>query len=235
MEPVGPFDAHRAGVRARGLTKLFGATPALLLANLDIPAGSICVLVGRNGAGKTTLLRMLATAVRPSSGNGQVHGNDLVTQAPAVRRLVDFLPAGGGAYLDLTALENLCFCARMRSLEAREDELRDALALAGLGGVAGQRLRTFSSGMLRRVALARLIVTRPAVALLDEPYAGLDEEGRELLDRLLADARVEGRTAILATHERDRALALADIVYRLERGIVELEEAAPVDVLGVPA
>jgi energy-coupling factor transporter ATP-binding protein EcfA2 len=80
--------------------------------------------------------------------------------------------------------------------------------------------------MLRRLALARLIVTRPPVALLDEPYAGLDEEGRELLDRLLAELRGEGRTAIVATHERERALALADGVTRLDRGIVETERPA---------
>ena len=219
----------RPAIQARGLTKLFGATPALLLADFDIPAGSVCLLVGPNGAGKTTLLRILATALRPTSGVGSVHGVDLVTQRGAVRRLVDFLPASGGLYLDLTALENLRFCTRMRSLPVDDSGLREALARTGLEGVAGERVRGFSSGMLRRLALARLIVTRPAVALLDEPYAGLDEEGRELLDSLLGELRGEGRTAILATHERERALAVADSVYRLERGIVEAERPALVE------
>ena len=235
VEPRGPLDACGAAVRTRRLTKLFGATPALLLADLDIAGGAVCVLVGGNGAGKTTLLRVLATAARPTSGSAQLHGLDVVAQAAAVRRVTDFLPASGGLYLDLTALENLRFCARMRSLQVSDDELVEALAQAGLGGMAGERLRAFSSGMLRRVGLARLIVTRPRVALLDEPYAGLDAEGRELLDSLLREVREEGRTAILATHEQERALALADSVYRLERGIVELEQPAFADELGVPA
>ena len=216
-------------VQARGLTKLFGATPALLLADLDVPTGTVCVLVGPNGAGKTTLLRLLATALRPTSGDARLHGADVVTQRAAVRRLVDFLPASGGLYLDLTALENLRFCARMRSLHADDAALGAALARAGLADVAGHRVRGFSSGMLRRLALARLIVTRPPVALLDEPYAGLDEEGRELFDCLLSELRGEGRTAILATHERERALALADSVTWLERGIVETERPAPLE------
>lgn len=211
------------------MTKLFGATPAVLLADLDIPAGSVHVLVGPNGAGKTTLLRILATALRPTSGVGRVHGADIVTEPATVRRLIDFLPASGGLYLDLTALENLRFCASMRSLREDDTTLREALARAGLADVAGERVRGFSSGMLRRLALARLIVTRPEVALLDEPYAGLDEEGRELLDRLLSELRGVGRTAILATHEQERALALADGVTRLERGLVETERPALVE------
>lgn len=224
-----------AAVEVRRLTKLFGATPALLRVDLDVRAGTVCVLVGGNGAGKTTLLRILATAARPTSGGGRVHGLDVVTQAPAVRGLIDFLPVAGGVYLDLTALENLRFCARMRALPAADDELAEALARAGLAAVADERPRTFSSGMLRRLALARLIVTRPRLALLDEPYAGLDAEGRDLLHRLLAEAREQGRTAILATHEQERATALADLVYRLERGIAEAQGPALLDGLGVPA
>lgn len=235
MEPRGPLEVYDAAARARRLTKLFGSTPAVLLADLDVAAGTVCVLVGGNGAGKTTLLRVLATAARPTSGSAHVHGLDVVAQAAAVRQVADFLPASGGLYLDLTALENLRFCARMRSLQLSDDKLAEALAQAGLSGVAGERLRTFSSGMLRRVGLARLIVTRPQVALLDEPYAGLDAAGRELLDSLLREMREDGRTAILATHEQERALALADSVYRLERGIAELEQPALAGSLGVPA
>lgn len=215
-----------AAVATRRLTKLFGTTPALLRAELEVPAGTVCALVGGNGAGKTTLLRILATAARPSSGSASVHGLDVAAQAGAVRRLVDFLPADGGVYLELSALENLRFCVGMRALPTSVDELAEALARVGLAGVADERLRTFSSGMLRRVGLARLIVTRPRVALLDEPYGGLDVEGRDLLDGLLRETRDEGRTAIVATHEQERATALADVVCHLERGIAEVEQPA---------
>ncbi len=228
---AGVVAGNGAAVATRRLSKLFGATPALLRAELDVPAGTVCALVGGNGAGKTTLLRILATAARPSSGSASVHGLDVVGQAGAVRRLVDFLPADGGLYLDLSALENLRFCVRMRALPASSDELAEAFAQVGLAGVADERLRTFSSGMLRRVGLARLIVIRPRVALLDEPYGGLDAEGRDVLDGLLREARDEGRTAIVATHEHERATALADVVYRLERGIADIERPALTGVL----
>lgn len=213
-------------VQARRLTKLFGTTPALLRVDLDVPTGSVCVLIGGNGAGKTTLLRLLATAARPTSGSARVHGLDVAADPGAVRPLVDFLPATGGLYLDLTALENLRFCTDMRSLHLGDAALLAALERAGLGAVAGERLRTFSTGMLRRVALARLGLTRPPVALLDEPYAGLDDDGRELLAEMLSELRADGRTAIVATHEQERAGALADTVYRLERGIAAIERPA---------
>lgn len=189
-------------------------------ADIDVPPGCVAILLGPNGAGKSTLLRLLAGALRPSAGSARVWGHDVVAEPAAVRRAVDFLPAAGGMYLELSALENLRFCARMRGLAHGEAELREALDRVGLLSVAGDKIGTYSTGMVRRAALARLLVTRPQLALLDEPYGALDEEGRALLDEILDETRRDGRSALVATHERDRSVALADRVYELERGLV---------------
>lgn len=207
-------------VDAEGLVKLFGSTPALLRVGLAVPSGSVCALLGGNGAGKTTLLRILATALRPTAGDARVCGFDIRTEGRYVRAAVDYLPASGGFYPELSALENLRFATVMRSLALDEIDVEAGLARVGLGKVAHDPVRTFSSGMLRRLALARLVLTRPRLALVDEPYAGLDESGRDLVDAVLAEARGEGRAAVVATHEVPRVTALADQVCRLERGIV---------------
>mgnify|MGYP000203298547 CR=1 FL=1 len=220
-------------VRTRALTKLFGSTPALVRADVDVPAGCVAVLHGPNGAGKSTLLRLLAGALRPTAGSARVCGFDIVADCLSVRRSIDLLPAAGGVYLELSALENLRFCARMRGLEHGDPELREVLERAGLDPVAGDPVGTYSTGMVRRVGLARLLLTRPQLLLLDEPYAALDEDGRSVLETLLADARGEGRSALVATHERDRSDAIADLAYELDRGVVA--ELAAVDAFDAAA
>ena len=207
-------------VQTRALTKLFGSTPALLRADIEVPAACVSILLGPNGAGKSTVLRLLAGALRPTAGSASVWGFDVVAEPVAVRRAIDLLPAAGGVYLELSALENLRFCARMRELSHGERELRGALERVGLLAVADDPVRTYSTGMLRRVGLARLLLTRPRLALLDEPYAALDEDGRALLEEFLDETRREGRSALVATHERDRSVAIADCVYQVDRGLV---------------
>lgn len=212
--------ALSAAIRTRALTKLFGSTPALVRADVDVPAGCIAVLHGPNGAGKSTLLRLLAGALRPTAGSASVCGFDVIADPLAVRASIDLLPATGGVYLELNALENLRFCARMRGLEQGDRGLHEVLERVGLNTVAQDPVGTYSTGMVRRVGLARLLLTRPRLLLLDEPYAALDENGRGLLEALLDEARHEGRSALVATHERDRSIAIADHVYELDRGLV---------------
>lgn len=217
-------------IETRWLSKLFATTPALVRVDLSVPAGTICALVGGNGAGKTTLLRILAGSLRPSGGSARVFGHDL---ASPPRRLIDFLPATGGVYPDLSALENLRFAARMRGLTARDADIAEAVGRAGLAAVGAELVRTYSSGMLRRLSLARLLLTHPQLALLDEPYSGLDADGRDLVDELLEEARGAGRTVLVASHEQERLTAVADRLVRLERGlVVEPTPLAAAEALG---
>lgn len=212
-------------IDARRVVKLFGSTPALVRVDLLVPAGSVCAILGGNGAGKSTLLRVIATALRPTSGTVRVHGRETTSQAGEVRGLIDLMPSDGGCYPELSAAENLRFALGMRGVPERAAEISGVLERVGLRGVADDRARTFSSGMLRRLAVARLLLTRPRVALLDEPYGPLDDEGRSLVDALLTEVRSQARTALVVTHEHDRARAVADSTCWLHRGQV-LDDAA---------
>ncbi len=125
-------------------------------------------------------------------------------------------------YEDLTAQENLSFAALMFGWGAREgrEVAAEALATVGLSQVAGQRARTFSAGMRKRLALGRILVARPSLLLLDEPHAALDAEGMALVDRLIGLWRGAGVTLLVASHQAERVASLADCVVRLDGGLV---------------
>jgi heme exporter protein A len=183
-------------------------------------AGRIAVLRGSNGAGKTTLLRVLATRLRPNRGRGWVFGYDLQRRGDEVRRRVGLVSVLGGNYPVLTARENLRLAATLSGLAAAgvEDALDAALATVGLSEVADALVRTYSSGMKKRLGLARLLLLDPPLWLMDEPYAALDEDGKNLLDELLASARRRGRTVLMASHDLERSGRFADAVLELADG-----------------
>ena len=226
-------------VLAEGVVKRFEATVALAGVSLGIEEGTVFGLLGPNGAGKTTLLRILATALAPSFGRAEVDGLDVSRNPHLVRQRIAYLSHATGLYDDLTARENLAFAATMLGLEPEERTQRLATVLAevGLDAVADRRVRTFSAGMRRRLALGRLILSGPSLILLDEPYAALDVEGMELIDRLLAAWREVGATVLVASHAVERLLAVVDGVLHLEAGVVSAVEGAGVSLepIGVGA
>lgn len=213
-------------VVARGLARRFGRRWALRGVSLDVARGEAVALVGHNGSGKTTLLRLLATALRPTLGTGSIHGLDLVREADAIRALVGFLAHAPGLYQDLTAEENLRFAVRMRGLRVDRRLLARALDDVGLGAEAGTRVRGYSSGMQRRLALARLLLHPPQLLLLDEPFASFDADGIERVNAFIAERRAAGAAVIVATHDPDKAAGLIDRVVALESGVVTDGSAA---------
>ena len=219
MSPSAPA---APAIELERLTRRYGRQPVLHGVSLVVAPGRMVVLRGGNGAGKTTLLRVLATRLRPSAGAGRVFGFDLVKGAHEVRRRVAWVSVQGGAYPLLTAAENLRLAASLYGREADEGAL---LERVGLLPAARKQVRTFSSGMKKRLALARLLVADAPLWLLDEPYATLDEEGQDLVDELLGQARREGRTVLLASHELERTARLADAVLTVEGGRLLAAEA----------
>jgi ABC-type multidrug transport system ATPase subunit len=196
--PRTPTRVRDAAVELRGVTRLFGASPALVRVDLSIERGEAVVLRGPNGAGKSTLLRVVATALSPTYGGGSVLGFDLATEREEIRRRCELLAHGTRLYEELTARENLDLLARLLAIpEARVDEALERVAIAD---AAGERVRTFSAGMRQKVAVARAIVRDPELLLLDEPTTGLDDAARGVVERMILDVAAEGRTLVLATH-----------------------------------
>jgi heme ABC exporter ATP-binding subunit CcmA len=187
-----------AAVDLVGITRLFGTVPALVRADLRIERGESVVLRGPNGAGKTTILRIVATALSPTYGRGSVLGFDLVREREEIRRRCELLSHRTRLYEDLSASENLAFWSRLLGLDA--SGIDAALDRVGLLEVAGERVRGFSQGMRQRLAVARTILRRPELLLLDEPYTGLDAEARHAVDDLIRAAGHDGRTVVVATH-----------------------------------
>jgi heme ABC exporter ATP-binding subunit CcmA len=206
-------------VRLRSAVSLLGRFPALAGVDLDVAGGEIVLVQGSNGAGKTTLLRACAGLAAFVAGEAEVLGHDLRTDRKAVRRRIGLLGHATFLYDDLTVADNLTFSAR--SAGADPASAADAMARLGLDG----RLRDvpagkLSAGQRRRVALAAVVARRPDLWLLDEPHAGLDAAGRNLLDQLVVDAASAGATVLLASHELDRAAALATRTVTMAGGQV---------------
>jgi heme ABC exporter ATP-binding subunit CcmA len=206
-------------VRFRSAVALVGRFPVLAGVDLDVAAGEIVLLQGANGAGKTSLLRACAGLLRVVSGQATVLGADLVADPRAVRRRVGLLGHATALYDDLTAAENVRFAVRAAGAPA--SVVGPALARLGLEGrLSSTPVGSLSAGQRRRAALATLVARDPEVWLLDEPHAGLDAEHRDLLDDLVRGVAGRGGTVLLASHEHDRATALAGRIVTVAGGTV---------------
>jgi heme ABC exporter ATP-binding subunit CcmA len=188
-------------VEATGLRQRFGTRTVLGPLDLVLEAGESLAVLGENGSGKTTLLRLLATAARPAAGRLRILGLDAATERTEIRRRIGYLGDSPGHYPALSAAENLEFFAALHGVE--RSRVMATLELVGLAAVAGKRAAELSRGMAQRLGLARAILHAPQLLVLDEPDAGLDEEGRAVLARV-----VEGRSLVLATHDRELAAQL---------------------------
>lgn len=202
----------------RGVAKLYGRTAALRAVTLRLAAGQTLVLLGPNGSGKTTLLKIVAGAIAPTLGTGTILGHDLRAERLALRSEIGLLASESYLYDDLTAAENLRFILTMSGRKPAAGEIAAVLGEVGLGDHAENRVRSFSSGMRRRLSLARLLVLKPRLLLLDEPYNSLDAGAAHLVDDLVRRAAAAGKTTVLSTHDAERGLALADQVATLEAG-----------------
>ena len=216
-ERATPLDRPQNGIEAVGLRKSFGPVSVLCGVDLQVLPGERVLLVGPNGAGKTTLIKILATLLRPTAGYARVAGFDPVRQADMVRRCVGLVGHQTFLYGELTVSENLAFYARMYGVEDG-DRCRELLSLVGLSDRAGKQARTLSRGMQQRLALARVVLHRPPVLLLDEPDASLDQQGLSVLDGMLQDAAASGCAILFTSHDLRRGLDVASRVAVLSKG-----------------
>jgi heme ABC exporter ATP-binding subunit CcmA len=181
--------------------------PLLSGVDVELHSSSLTVLVGANGAGKTSLLRLLAGLIPLSAGEGSVLDMDLATvDRRQLRRRVGWLGHEGSFYDDLTVTENLVFAAK--ALGRPVDELPTVLERVDLSGRRDTVAKQLSAGQRRRLGLAWLLLRRPELWLLDEPYASLDDEGRTFFDALLGDVVARGATVVVSAHDPLRSVHL---------------------------
>jgi heme exporter protein A len=226
-----PSEAHvPAAVELANVAHRLGHRWALRGITLRVEPGEVLAVVGPNGSGKTTLLRVIATSIVPMRGTGRVFGHDLVSDADAVREIAGMLGHATGVYDDLTTTENLTFAMRMHGLIPSAAAIESVLEAVGLRRHISERVRDLSSGMRRRVALARLLLRRPRLLLLDEPYNAFDTTGVVLVDELIRDTARAGGAALVVTHDLDRTAGVRfNRVVALDAGRVRDDLAAPAE------
>jgi len=205
---------------------VLGQFPVLAGASITVERGEIVLLQGPNGAGKTSLLRLFAGLLPLARGEGTVLGCDLRTDREAVRRRVGLLGHANGLYADLTVHENVRFWGS--TIGATTSEVDAAMVRMGLAErLQAVQVAKLSAGQKRRTALACLIARRAELWLLDEPHAGLDAAGRDELDATLREATSVGATIIVASHELERAGALASRVVEVVGGQIRESHLSP--------
>src|SRR5438477_148280 len=187
-------------IRARGLSKRYGAKRVLEGVDLALPRGGFLLVTGPNGSGKTTLLRLCAGLAAPSAGELEVD---------VARGAIGFLAHEPLVYRELTALENLDLYGRLYRVPERRERTGMLLERFGLWQARNERAGSFSRGMLQRLALCRALLHEPELLLLDKPYSSLDADGAALLDRELA-ALAGDATFLVSTHDPERLVPLAN-------------------------
>ncbi|MFG2002675.1 ABC transporter ATP-binding protein [Spirillospora sp. NPDC048911] len=216
----GAWPAAEHGIEARGVFRAFGMVPALQGLDLTVPYGQVTALVGANGAGKTTLLLILATLLAPDAGRISVAGYDLSTHPEQARSALGWMPDTFGVYDQLTVDEYLAFFADAYRLPKDEKprRVRALLSLVHLEDQLGRPVHGLSRGQKQRLGVARALVHRPRVLLLDEPASGLDPRSRIELRDLLRSLAAEGVAVLVSSHILSELEEIADRVVLVDHG-----------------
>ena len=211
-------------IRVENVSKSFGGKHALRGVDFRIAEGEYVALLGVNGAGKTTLIKILATLSRPTSGQIAIAGDSLQERPARVRRLIGVMSHQTFLYGDLSADENLRFYARMYGVSDADRRIDELLHQVNLHTRRYDLVRTFSRGMQQRLSLARALLHRPKILLLDEPFAGLDINAAAMLSELLQKSIAEDSTVLITTHDIRFALDRARRILLIKDGRITADE-----------
>ncbi len=205
-------------IEITGLTKTYGTIRAVDNLTLSIAAGEVFGLLGPNGAGKTTAIKMLTALSRPDSGQCAINGFDVARFPYEIKKHIGVVPQENNLDRELTAHENLLIYGMLHRVEDREAKIGGALKMVDLWDRRDSVVSGFSSGMQRRLLLARALLPEPSVLFLDEPSIGLDPQIRRQMWDMIRKTKRAGRTVVMTTHYIEEAEALCDRVGILTRG-----------------
>jgi heme exporter protein A len=215
-----PTASPSQAIAVRGLTKTFGSQRALRGIDLEVKAGESLVIFGPNGAGKTTLIKVLATIMNPSSGSIMIGGLDSRKNAEKVRRRIGVVSHQTFLYSNLTASENLEFYCRMYDVPAVRQRVKEVIAMVGMTSRLHDRVGTLSRGMQQRLSIARSLLHKPDIMLLDEPETGLDQQAIAIFREALQADGEEQCTVVLTSHNLERGLDMGERLLILNRGSI---------------
>lgn len=202
------------------LSKRFDDLEAVCDVSFSMNEGEIFSLLGPNGAGKTTTLSMLSCLITPTSGTATIAGHDILTESLAVRSIIGVVPQEIALYDDLTANQNLRFWGSLYDLSSRELSARidEVLEQVGLTDRAGDRIKTYSGGMKRRINIAAGLLHRPRLLFMDEPTVGIDPQSRRRILDMILELREQGISILYTTHYMEEAEELSDRVGIIDHG-----------------
>lgn len=212
-------------IHVENLHKRFGRKRVLRGVSLQVPEGNVVALLGPNGAGKTTLIRTICGLSKPDRGDVRLGGVSLKRAGNELRRYIGLVTHSPLLYENLSAEENLRFFAKLYDLNAPNERIESVLRSVDLWPRRRDVVRTYSRGMIQRLAIARAVLHNPPVLLLDEPDTGLDQESSQMLRDLLRQLGASNRAILLTTHNLDRAAEWADAVCLLANGTIVHSES----------
>lgn len=205
-------------IRLERVTKVRGRSRVLHDVSCTFTPQRLSLIMGPNGAGKSTLLHILSTLVKPTSGDVWFGRDDYRTSTLTWRHRIGFVAHQPLLYLDLTAFENLCFFAKAYEVATPETVAMEWLQRVGLHQNAHQISGTFSQGMLKRLSLARALISQPSVVLLDEPFSGLDRSAVTMICGEISTQLRRGVIVIMVSHDVSALTKLALHLVLLDRG-----------------
>lgn len=205
-------------IEIKGLIKTIGDKMILRGINLSIEKGESIAILGPNGAGKSTVLKIIAGLIKPTDGEVKINGMDFKRDSYEVKRKIGFLSHNSFLYDHFTPLENLKFFGELYGVEDVDKKAKQLVDEVGLSFFMHDPVRSFSRGMLQRIAIARAIIHDPEILLFDEPHTGLDQEAIKILNEVIIKMKNNGSTVIMVTHDFHQAVKTCDRVMIFRKG-----------------
>ncbi|MGJ7921322.1 ABC transporter ATP-binding protein [Neobacillus sp. LXY-4] len=207
-------------IQIKKLTKQADTKLILRGIDLSIEKGETVAILGPNGAGKSTLLKVIATLIKPSSGEVKINGFDLKKNSQDIKKLMGYLPHSSLLYEHYSPLENLVFFGNLYGVKGVEEKAIKLIKDVGLSFFLKEPVKNFSRGMIQRTAIARAIIHDPELLLLDEPHTGLDQGAISILNDVILSMKAKGATTLMVTHDFKQAAEICDRIIIIKNGQV---------------
>lgn len=210
----------QTALEVHGLTKTYKEVQAVKDISFSVNRGEVFALLGPNGAGKTTTLRMVSTLLRPTNGEAVVDGVSVTKHPGKAREKITYLPDEAGVYKNMTGLSYLRFMASLFFTDRKkaEDCVQRAVEVTGLGGRIHDQVGSYSRGMIRKLLLARAVMTVPVIAILDEPTSGLDIINALQIRRMIRELAKEGMSFLVSSHNMLEIEFMCDRIAIINKG-----------------